>query len=127
MHTPGVFKRNSKLSLLGRLRGASALRVVLIVATLLASQNALACAFEEAFAAQAIEIVASEESEEEDCCTLCFDCAHCGGCHSAAESPRATHGHLPFQSITFTNLTLATVAPKLWTPPALLRPPISAA
>lgn len=126
MHTPGMSTGHSAHTLFDRLRRASALRVVLVVATLLASQNSLACAFEEVLAQQGIEIVVSEASDE-DCCTLCFDCAHCGGCHASAVSPRAFLGHLSFQSITFANLSLASVAPKLWTPPALLRPPISAA
>ena len=53
-------KRPDNLTLFDRLRRASALRVVLVVAAMLASQNSLACAFEEAFVAQGTEIVASE-------------------------------------------------------------------
>ena len=51
-------KRHDNLTLFDRFRRASALRVVLVIAALLASQNSLACAFEEVLVAQGTEIVA---------------------------------------------------------------------
>jgi hypothetical protein len=126
-------KRPDTLTLFDRLRRASALRVVLVVAAMFASQNSLTCAFEEVFVAQGTEIVASDvagasaDESGEDCCTLCPDCASCGGCHTSAVSPRAINAHSSFRTATYAKFTLATVSPKHWTPPALLRPPISAA
>ena len=116
-------KCHDKPTLFDRLRRASALRAVLVVAALLASQNALACAFEEVLVAQGTEIVANEEG----CCTLCFDCANCGVCHGSALSSRASSNHLSFRSSTYAKFPIEATAPTLWTPPALLRPPISAA
>jgi hypothetical protein len=116
-------KRNSPMTLFDRLRRSSALRGVLVVAAMLASQNSLACAFEEALVAQGGEIVASEEG----CCNLCLDCANCGVCHGSVVSPRAGGNHLSFRSSSYAKITVETTAPTLWTPPALLRPPISAA
>jgi len=118
-------KRHDPLTLLDRLRRAPALRVVLVVAAMLASQNSLVCAFEEVLAAQTTEIVADESGE--DCCSLCVDCAHCGGCHSSAVSPRAHFAHLSFSSFAYAKFTFATAAPERWAPPTLLRPPINAA
>lgn len=118
-------KRHEELTLFDRLRRASALRVVFIVAAMLASQTSLACAIEGALAAQGSEVIALEESGD-DCCALCFDCAQCGGCHSAAVNPRTGNAQF-FLSIHNATFTIATAAPKLWTPPALLRPPINVA
>jgi hypothetical protein len=113
-------------TLFDRLRRASALRVVLILAAMLASQTSLACAMEATSAAQDTEIIATEESGE-DCCALCLDCAHCGGCHSFAVNPRDAFAQFSFAGILTAKLTAATAAPTSWTPPALLRPPIHAA
>ena len=119
-----MLKRLHKPTLFDRLRRASALRGVLVVAAMLASQNALACAFEEIVVAQGVEIAAESG---EGCCTLCFDCANCGVCHGSALNTRASGNHLSFRSATYAKFTDETTAPTLWTPPALLRPPISAA
>jgi hypothetical protein len=118
--------RPDSQTLFDRFRRPSALRVVFIIAALLASQSSLACAFEGILDSQGIEIVVNDVSGE-DCCTSCVNCANCGSCHSSAVSPRAGSAHLSFLSISFAKLSLATAAPKLWTPPALLRPPINAA
>jgi hypothetical protein len=115
-----------------KLRRASTLRVVLVIATLLASQNSLACVIEDVFSGADIALVADQGASSptdpagDECCTLCFDCAHCGGCHSSAVSPRLGHtaGLLAGADAKF---TFATAAPSLWTPPTLLRPPIDVA
>jgi len=113
------------VTLLDRLRRSSALRVVLLIAAMLASQQSMACAFEEALSPQGTEIVADNGAEE--CCPLCGDCTQCGGCHASAVSPRAILAQSSFQLNLFAKLTPATAAPKSWAPPALLRPPINAA
>jgi hypothetical protein len=98
---------------------------------MLASQSSLACALENVIAGQGIEIVADEgastaaEKSGTDCCALCVDCAHCGGCHGSAVTPRASTSH-SFHSSSWEVVTAATAAPKLWAPPTLLRPPIDA-
>jgi mono/diheme cytochrome c family protein len=121
------------LTLFAWFRRAAALRVVLVVGALLASQNSLVCAFEEAFVAQGTEIVAldvagaSAGESGENCCALCLDCANCGGCHSSASNPRPGDAHLLFRSPLYAKFTVDTAAPELWTPPAVLRPPIDAA
>jgi hypothetical protein len=118
------------MTLLVRLRRASSLRVLLVIATLLASQTALACAFEAAFEFQSAADVADVDASDgikDDCCTMCVDCAHCGGCHSSLASPRSAHNPLDHASIAYAKISLADAAPTLWTPPALLRPPISEA
>ncbi len=128
-----MLKNHNAVTLFDRLRRATALRVVLVVAMVLASQNSLACAFEEPAAAQGTEILASEivsastEGADEECCFFCFDCAQCGGCHSSTMSLRAGNGHMFFRRTTYEKVSAPTVAPKHWTPSALLRPPISAA
>jgi hypothetical protein len=132
--------RNTQMTLLERFRRASVLRVVFVVAAFCASQNSLACALEEAMGAQGIELsagvsadvvaldaLASGEDLEDGCCTLCFDCANCGGCHTSAVSPRIDAAHLAFVSIAFAKISLAPGMRTPWAPPALLRPPIDAA
>jgi hypothetical protein len=135
MHNqPGMPQSQNKPTSFDRLRRAPVLRVVLVVAALLASQNSLACAFEAVDAAdQASALVASafagasEVESDEDCCSLCLDCASCGGCHGSAVSPRAGNPHLLFRTAIYKKITDDAAAPKLWTPPAVLRPPIDAA
>jgi hypothetical protein len=131
--------RNAQMTLLDRLRRASLLRVVLVIAAILASQSSLACAFEAATGDQGVELaagvfvdekaraVASGENPEDGCCSLCFDCAHCGGCHTSAVSPRIGAAHPAFASYAFAKISRVTSAPTRWTPSALLRPPIDAA
>jgi hypothetical protein len=123
-------KRCEPTTLLHRLRRAPALRVLLVVATLLASQSSLACAFEAVAEAAGSEIVADTEAvpagETEGCCSLCFDCVYCGGCGFAA-SLRADNLGVSFELTLSEKLTPATEASHSWTPPALLRPPITVA
>jgi hypothetical protein len=112
-----------------RLRRATSLRLIFMIAAVLGSQNFLACAFEELSAAQGIEAVAgifAAEGSRDDCCALCLDCANCGGCNFAV-MPRAHIAAMAFDSIDYAKISLAAAAPELWTPPTLLRPPISAA
>jgi hypothetical protein len=121
---------NHQKTLFDRLRRASSLRLVFVIAALLASQNFLACAFEEFSAAQVTELAAGTgeaEGAADACCALCLDCANCGGCCSFAVTPRSDAAPLALASIAYAKMSLATAAPDLWTPPALLRPPISAA
>jgi hypothetical protein len=124
-------KRNNQMTLLERLRRASAFRGLFIVAALLASQSSLACGLEGVFAPQQIVLIAdsaaSAEGVGDECCTLCFDCAYCGGCCGVAVSQRASTSPLSPATIAYANIGFATAAPKLWTPPTLLRPPIQAA
>jgi hypothetical protein len=126
------------MTLFDRLRRASALRIVLIAATLMASQSSLACAFEAAVGNQGTEAIASMDSgsvgaeapssDDSDggCCSFCLDCAHCGGCHSSVLNLRSQSG-LALALIVETRAQLDDVAPALWTPSTLLRPPIHAA
>ncbi len=112
-----------------RLRRATSLRLIFVIAAVLGSQNFLACAFEEFSAAQGIEAVAGSfeaEGSGDDCCALCLDCANCGGCGFAV-MPRAQTPAMAFDSIDHAKIILAAAAPELWTPPTLLRPPITAA
>jgi hypothetical protein len=133
-------KRYGQRTLFDWFRGGSALRVLFLATTLMASQGSLACAFERAFAPQESErsivsvdieqsdaATASAEHSRDDCCGLCIDCAYCGGCCSFAVTLRASAAHLSFAPIAYASISFATVAPKLWTPPTLLRPPINAA
>src|SRR5688572_17583773 len=127
--------RNDHVSLFDRLRRPAALRVVFVLAAMLASQNSLACALEAAFAGQSTELTggiggdnprdepaAIPEAMGEECCALCGDCARCGGCCSLAVTLRAGDNQLAFASPTRSKINFATSAPRLWTPPALLRP-----
>jgi hypothetical protein len=115
-------------SLLNRLRRAALPRVLILVAALLASQNALACAFEGLIEFQGLEVVAqTDEAAGEACCNLCPDCASCGVCHTSAVSPRGAGSQPAALYVMYSKITFATAAPALWTPPALLRPPIEAA
>jgi len=131
---------NGQITLFDRFRRTLVLRVVFLAAALLASQSSLACAFEAVFAAQETELsivvvgvvqsdaaAASADHAGEDCCSLCVDCAYCGGCCSFAVTARLNAAHLSLASIADANLSLATAAPTLWKPPTLLRPPINAA
>jgi hypothetical protein len=130
MHNRCVLRRNHQRTLLDRLRRAAFLRFVFVVAAVLASQNFLACAFEESPSAQGIETVAGifeTEDSGDACCGLCLDCANCGGCCTFAVSLRAQVVPLTLAFSAYPKISLATAAPELWTPPTLLRPPISAA
>jgi hypothetical protein len=112
-----------------RLRRATSLRLIFVIAAVLGSQNFLACAFEEFSAAQGTEAAAgifAAEGSGEDCCALCLDCANCGGCGFAV-MPRAHIAAIAFDSVDYAKISLAAAAPETWTPPTLLRPPISAA
>jgi len=135
-----MLPRNTQFSLFERLRRPAALRVVFVLAAMLASQNSLACAFEAAFAGQSSELTAGVGGEKpldepaatpeavgEDCCALCADCAHCGGCCSFAVTLRAGDTQLAFASVLRSKINFATSAPRHWTPPTPLRPPISPA
>lgn len=116
-------------SLFDRLRRARLPRVLLVMATLLASQSALACAFEGLLSVPGTEIVdvANGAGDEQDCCNLCPDCASCGICHASATGLRSA-GNQPAPLVfSCAKLNLTTSAPALWAPPTLLRPPIDAA
>jgi hypothetical protein len=123
-------KRIHPTGLFDRFRRASPLRVIFVVAALLASQSSMACAFDEA-PPQEIEYAAgvaeSPDGSGDDCFSLCFECASCGGCCSVAVNLRGSDAQPAFAAIDRMLITSATTAPKLWTPPALLRPPITAA
>jgi hypothetical protein len=113
-----------------RLRRALSLRLIFVIAAVLGSQDFLACAFEEFSTSQGIEAVAGipeAEGSGDDCCALCLDCANCGGCCSFAVMPRVHAAAMAFVSVDYAKLSFAAAAPGLWTPPTLLRPPISAA
>jgi hypothetical protein len=122
----------AQMTLFDRFRKAPALRVVFLIAALLASQSSLACAFEGVFAGGQtdVSIVAPDPVQADTgngCCNLCLNCTNCGGCCSFAVSLRASDTRLSLASIAYANLGLATAAPTLWTPPTLLKPPIDAA
>jgi hypothetical protein len=102
--------------------------VLILVAALLASQGALACAFEALVESQGTEIAAQPDAADgEACCNLCPDCASCGVCHLSAVSPRGAGSQPAALYVEYSKFTFATAAPALWAPPALLRPPIEAA
>jgi hypothetical protein len=117
------------VSLLQRLRRMPALRVLLVFAAILASQNTLACALEESSSAAPVEWVANDAATPESpadggCCAFCTDCAHSGGCCSFASSARAG-AEEPAPAIAHeARLRPEDSAPSSWTPPTLLRPPI---
>ena len=121
---------NSTTTLFTRLRRASALRLVFVVAAILASQSSAACALEEAIAGQGTEWVAGDpgsENPDPGCCSLCPDCTHCGGCCGIADLARDGQALMALSMSSGSKLTPATVAPRLWVPPTLLKPPIDAA
>jgi hypothetical protein len=132
MHNPAVPKPLAT-ALFERLRRASVLRVLVVIATLLASQGSLACVIEDVFSGADmalgadLDVSSSTDQAGDECCTLCFDCAHCGGCHGSAVSPRLGQVNPGVQANVCAKITFATAAPSHWTPPALLRPPIDAA
>ena len=121
----------SRVPLFARLRGATALRVLAVCAAILASQNSLACALEEAFNAATVELTADSPRDantpvDGGCCALCTDCAHSGACCTFASIPRGGGFGLARASLSDA-IGPPTSAPTSWTPPTLLRPPISAA
>jgi hypothetical protein len=120
-------KRPPAIRLFDRLRRGSCLRGLFVVAALLSSQNSLACALEEllAPASEVVEVVmgAATEAPADDCCGVCFDCAHCGCCVPALGA-RAGGEHTADFSIAGGKKWPRTAAPGLWTPPTLLKPPI---
>jgi hypothetical protein len=118
------------LSLPNRLRAMPALRVLLVLAAILASQSSLACAMEEYFSQASIEIPAAapdgdapDRPADGGCCALCTDCAHSGGCCAFAASARQGTDRLSPAPL-FATRPGPLAAPTSWTPPALLRPPI---
>jgi hypothetical protein len=122
------------MTLLNRFRRVSSLRFVFVIAAVLASQNFLACAFEEWTGAQGNEqgteqaaTLVAADGTGDDCCALCLDCANCNGCCGMAASARSHAAPLALVSSAFSRITLDTAAPAFWTPPTLLRPPIEAA
>src|SRR5688572_11217341 len=121
--------RNGQMTIMNRFRRATSLRWVFIITAVLASQNFLACAFENATATQGSELAASladSQGNADECCSLCLDCANCGGCHASALGPRSAHSH-QLDTFFYSATSHDTAAPTLWTPPTLLRPPIAAA
>ena len=121
-------KRRPVLTLFDRLRRGSGLRVLFAMAALLASQNSLACALEEAFAPQTevveVGVAASADTPSDNCCGVCFDCAQCGCCGIALNARAGGDRHADL-SIADGRQSLHTAAPRHWTPPTLLKPPIS--
>jgi hypothetical protein len=113
-------------SLLERLRRATALRVVLLVAALMVAQSGIVCLCDSPASAPETAQVAGMQApvEGEDCCAMCTDCAQCGGCHTSAVSPRSDSGPALLASITGARIAAATAARAPWTPPAHYRPPI---
>ena len=117
------------MTIMNRFRRASTLRWAFIIAAVLASQNFLACAFEDATATQGSEVavsLAAAQDNADECCCLCLDCANCGGCHASALGPRSAHSNL-LDTFFYSATSHDIAAPTLWTPPTLLRPPIAAA
>jgi len=123
-------------SLFDRLRRATALRVLLACAALLASQTSLACALEESTTGETVALVAgalpaetadTAAPDDGGCCALCTDCAHSGGCCVFAASPRAGALAFALASLSDASIGFSTSAPVSWTPPTLLRPPIAIA
>ena len=122
-----MLPRAATSPLFDRLRGLAALRVLLVVAAILASQSSLACAIEEAVFATPVAATDSgpDGTAEPDggCCALCTDCTHSGGCCSFAATPRAgVEGNTPVP-LRDARLSPDAAAPGAWTPPTLLRPP----
>jgi hypothetical protein len=121
-------------SFFGRLRRSGFLRALFVCATMLASQGSMACAFEEPApedgvvlaTAQVLEQSSPSTEDESDCCVFCLDCSSCGGCHASA-TQQVTSGTQATAPIRDFHSALTTPTPPLWAPPALLRPPISAA
>lgn len=117
-------------SLFHRLRRSAALRVVLVLAALLTSQQSLACAFEEVFSEQGTEIAASADTSTPDladCCGACLSCVNCSVCCSSAMDSPMGGAALASTALSFLKFSQDTAAPALWTPPTLLKPPIDAA
>lgn len=119
------------ISLFDRLRSAAWLRVLALCAALLASQNVIACALEETWSAESIELVAEQpptgETSTSGCCALCTDCAHSGGCCGIAVSHRSASERFALARLHDKRPGTAATAPASWKPPTLLRPPIVAA
>jgi hypothetical protein len=122
------------MPVLERLRRNTALRVLLVVAAVLASQSSLACAVEESFApatefasTQPLDDSPADAPDADGCCALCTDCAHSGGCCSFAASPRTGAALLTLDSPGDGRIGTTTTAPLRWNPPTLLRPPIDLA
>jgi hypothetical protein len=132
MHNPGMSSRAQPSTFFYRLRRSQALRVVLLVTTLLASQSSFACALEAAFTSSdfaAIAIVIDDQSvaietSGDACCSLCFDCTNCGGCFGQMLNPRDVGIQLSNYLGADSKIGLTTAAPHLWASPTPLRPPI---
>jgi hypothetical protein len=116
------------VALLDRLRGATALRVLLLLTALLASQNSLACAVEEAYATTpaSLSVPAPDADAQDGCCALCTDCAHQGGCCHFASTSRAGGERFVSMSLHDARPWPDDSARLSWTPPTLLKPPITA-
>jgi hypothetical protein len=130
VHNPGVSSRITHPTVFNRLRRSSVLRAVLLIATLLASQNSFACALEATFASTEIASAATTidvqlvapETLDEGCGDLCLDCTHCGSCCGQMSNPRAVD--IAGCAASDSKITLTTVAPHRWASPTPLRPPI---
>jgi hypothetical protein len=117
------------MTLFDRCRRAPVLRVLALVAALLASQASLACAMEAVFAGDEAQVSIAQpvDDSSQDCVDLCADCVNCGTCCSLSASLRA-HDAPNFGAPRLTAaIGFATTAPGLWAPATLLRPPIHAA
>jgi hypothetical protein len=120
------------VSLLHRLRAMPALRVLLVVAAILASQNSLACALEEFYPAPpvesawmpAVDSVAPGAPADGGCCAFCTDCAHSGGGCCAVAATTRQGGDRVVPAPRFATRAVPFPASVCWTPPTLLRPPI---
>src|SRR6187455_1390125 len=130
MHNAGMSFRPASPSLFHRLRRSAALRVVLVLAALLTSQQSLACAFEEVFSEQGTEIAVAADTaapDFADCCGACLSCVNCSVCCSSAMDSPMSGSAFGSTSLSFLKISQGTAAPALWTPPTLLKPPIDAA
>jgi hypothetical protein len=115
-------------SLLERLRRATVLRALLLVAALMMVQSGIGCLCDPAAAAETVQVAGMQAPDEsDDCCALCTDCAQCGGCHTSVVSPRPDLGPLLVDSLTDARIAAAIAARAPWTPPAHYRPPIDIA
>jgi hypothetical protein len=114
--------RRTQTSLFGWVRGARSVRLACLVAALMLLQGPLACAFEPEVAPGAVQ--AASDSSDGDCCALCINCNACGGCHAPSAAARNAE-HFPAHADSHdVQITWATSASTLWTPPTPLRPPI---
>jgi hypothetical protein len=126
-----MLKSRERLSLFERLRHSTALRMLVLCAAFLVSQNSLACALEEAWSGDSVELASDvsgspEAPRDGGGCALCTDCAH-GGCCGFAAAPRTGSERFALPPWVHGRIGPTTTTPTSWTPPTLLRPPIVAA